>query len=332
MNAIGVLLVVSALLHITLSFTISRISSTGKASYASGPIRFRRENDMVVLQRHNNLLLEAKRARKSEDDSTQNISNNTTLVVGDNGEGVKARLTRATASLIAKRKEEESLKQNYIRASELASAARSGQRSPYADDDDTEDSSYDLINLTKKIDEMISSGKPLQSMQRRNSRREVHVQHETDSMQSLLGYNHVEGEWSDRNSTTYHVAIVFGKPLIRDQVTIEYATRLRTLAKLLKEEPTFRPSLICFTGGVSAPENALSDAAAGYVYFRHLCASQNINIDDSQTRFWVDDAKSGGNEREAMERIASELWRNYIKTWLKDRPLTERLNQHRECC
>ena len=323
-------MVVSALLHITLSFTICRISSTSKA-YPFGPIRFRGENDIVVLQRHDYLLLEAKRARKSEDDSTQNISNNT-KVLGDSGEGVKARLTRATASLIAKRKEEENLKQNYIRASELASAARSRQRSPYADDDDTEDSSYDLIDLTKKIDEMISSGKPLQSMQRRNSRREVHVQHETDSMQSLLGYNHVEGEWSDRNSTTYHVAIVFGKPLIRDQVTIEYATRLRTLAKLLKEEPTFRPSLICFTGGVSAPENALSDAAAGYVYFRHLCASQNINIDDSQTRFWVDDAKSGGNEREAMERIASELWRNYIKNWLKDRPLTERLNEHREYC
>lgn len=147
----------------------------------------------------------------------------------------------------------------------------------------------------------------------------------SDSMQSLLGYNHFEGEWSDRNSTTYHVAIVFGKPLIRDQVTVEYATRLRTLAKLLKEELNFRPKLICFTGGVSEG-NVVSDATAGYLYFRHLCVCQGIVIDELQTRMWIDTKSK--NEREAMERIASELWRNHIKLWLGERPLTERLNQH----
>jgi hypothetical protein len=164
---------------------------------------------------------------------------------------------------------------------------------------------------------------------------EVHVQHETDSMQSLLGYNHFEGEWSDRNSTTYHVAIVFGKGLIHDQISIEYATRIRTLVKLLKEEEAFQPKLICFTGGnknsgsstsSSEAENSISDSSAGYVYFRHLCASQNIHLDNSITNIWVD--KRNGNERETMERVASELWRKYIKTWLKERPLTERLNQH----
>jgi hypothetical protein len=29
-----------------------------------------------------------------------------------------------------------------------------------------------------------------------------------------------------------------------------------------------------------------------------------------------------------MERIALELWRRQIKTWLRDRPLMQRLNQH----
>jgi hypothetical protein len=57
----------------------------------------------------------------------------------------------------------------------------------------------------------------------------VHAQHATDSIQSLLAYNHFEGEWSDRNATTYHVAICFGKPLIGDAITVEYATRIRTL-------------------------------------------------------------------------------------------------------
>ena len=157
-------------------------------------------------------------------------------------------------------------------------------------------------------------------------------------MQSLLGCNHFEGEWSDRNSTTYHVAIVFGKGLIHDQISIEYASRIRTLVKMLKEEEGFRPKLICFTGGnknsgssgeggdAENENSPISDASAGYVYFRHLCASQNIHLDSSQTDVWVD--RRNGNERETMERVASELWRKYIKNWLKERPLTERLNQH----
>jgi hypothetical protein len=81
---------------------------------------------------------------------------------------------------------------------------------------------------------------------------------------------------------------------------------------------------------------AVSDASAGYAYFRHLCASQNVTIDESRTEFWVDDTSPSGeggggggdDELSAMERVASELWRRHIKTWLKDRPLTQRLNQH----
>jgi hypothetical protein len=170
-----------------------------------------------------------------------------------------------------------------------------------------------------------------------------------------LGYNEVGGEWSDRNSTTYHVAVVLGKSLIRDQVTIEYASRIRTLVKMMGEDdvpPYYVPRLICFTngcrggrgggggtstvatgGGMSSA--AVSDASAGYVYFRHLCASRNVTIDESRTEFWVDDTSPSGegggggdDERSAMERVASELWRRHIKTWLKDRPLTQRLNQH----
>jgi len=227
------------------------------------------------------------------------------------------------------------------------------------DDDDDNDNSY-LIDLKKKIDQKIMrnnwnrtgqrrprvNGNTLLQQQQSSQQSssiitpgqllpEVHVQHETDSMQSLLGYNHFEGEWSDRNSTTYHVAIVFGKGLIHDQISIEYATRIRTLVKMLKEEEGFRPKLICFTGGNKNTEesgsnsnenNSISDASAGYVYFRHLCASQDIHLDHSQTNIWVD--KQNGNERETMERVASELWRKYIKTWLQERPLTERLNQN----
>lgn len=76
--------------------------------------------------------------------------------------------------------------------------------------------------------------------------------------------------------------------------------------------------------------NAVSDACAGYIYFRHLCASQNVTIDDARTEFWVDSGENegDGDERSAMERVASELWGRHIKSWLEDRPLTQRLNQH----
>jgi len=233
----------------------------------------------------------------------------------------KARLARATAALIAKRKEETAS------TDDLSLEYHSDNR----DDDKEEGSRNNIIDLTKKIDQKILANNWRTTGQRRRlNDPSTGTVDATDSMQSLLGYNHFEGEWSDRNSTTYHVAIVFGKPLIKDQVTIEYATRLRTLAKMLKDEPSFKPSLICFTGGRSTDTSAISDASAGYVYFRHLCAVQNITIDDTHTKIWVDDNKSdrGEDERGALGRISSELWKSYIKQWLKDRPLTERLNQH----
>ena len=252
--------------------------------------------------------------------------------------GIKARLARARASLLAERRAEEESKPDEAppARSFRPSYAKRLQGSMYAYDEDSDaraDSSFDLIDLTQKIDQKILANNRYRSGWRRRADdddpgREIQIQHETSSMSSLLGYNQVEGEWNDRNATTYQIAIVFGKALINDQVTNEYAIRLQTLAKMLRDEPSFRPSLDCFTGGVTG-ENSISDASAGYVYFRHLCAIQNIPLDDAQTKFWVD-VSQGGNERDAMERIASELWRNYIKGWLNDRPLTERLNQHCE--
>ncbi|KAL3786693.1 hypothetical protein HJC23_002782 [Cyclotella cryptica] len=251
------------------------------------------------------------------------------------------RLARAAASLLAQRKDNEanktSLKSKRLSFSSMsdAKAARARRNNPSwapSAEDSVQETSQDLIELMQKINQKILRNNWSRSGQRRGVNENnlydgpnVHTQHATDSMQSLLGYNHFQGEWSDRNATTYHVAIVFGKPLIQDQITVEYATRIRTLAKLLKEEPLFCPKLICFTGGVSQG-NTISDATAGYVYFRHLCAAQNVTIDSLATKIWVDTKSS--NEREAMERIASELWRNHIKQWLSERPLTERLNQH----
>jgi hypothetical protein len=307
---------------------------------------------------------------------------NAPSATGDN----KARLARATASLQAKRKAQADSNNNAPFTSSASSSSyyypptKSSSpskikryddyyynQSPPSSSSSSSPSASSLIDLKKKIDQKIQRNNWNRTGQRRrvnndstlfstdqsggkkllsNKLPQVHVQHETDSMQSLLGYNHFEGEWSDRNATTYHVVIVFGKGLINDQISIEYATRIRTLVKLLKEEESFQPKLICFTGGNDyltsinnnnnndglgggggGAEKTISDASAGYVYFLHLCASQNIHINPQQTNVYVD-KRNGVNERDAMERVASELWRRYIKSWLKERPLTERKNQH----
>ena len=271
------------------------------------------------------------------------------------GESYKQKLIRAKETLLAQRKASEAHKQSHLLKSRrlsfdsISKAASAQQRhnsivpSPswpstpatniVANKEATQKSS-DALTIMEKINLKIQQNnfssrtgqKPLLNIENNNpyeSGPNVHTQHATDSMQSLLGYNQFTGEWNERNATTYHVAVVFGKTLIQDQVTVEYATRIRTLVKLLKEEPNFRPKLICFTGGVTSDGNTISDASAGYVYFRHLCATQNVTFD---SKVWVDSRSS--NEREAVERIASELWRNHIKQWLSERPLVERTNQH----
>ena len=153
--------------------------------------------------------------------------------------GLRARLTSATASLMAKRKDEEnSLRETFSSEASFSSAfsPHRGQGSPRhvdngdsGDSDDDDDNDHDaytpsLLRLTRKIDGHIRSlQSPDADGQRRraDAGRDVHVQHQTDPMQSLLGYNRVEGAWADRNATTAHVAIVFGKPLVRDQVSKE---------------------------------------------------------------------------------------------------------------
>ncbi len=203
----------------------------------------------------------------------------------------------------------------------------------------------DLINLTKKIDKKISTNEwnrssgggytsatastkdSLSSSSSTTKMIEIRAmaRHDANSMSSLLGHNYNMGEWDDHyNSTTFHVAIIFGKPLIQDQVSVEYSTRIRALVKMMEldsehdeEVAPYRPRLICFTngdggdgggGGVgrqqqqqqlqrgggttgatgSRSNSRVTVASAGYIYFRHLCAYRHIAIDESYTKFWIE--------------------------------------------
>jgi hypothetical protein len=115
----------------------------------------------------------------------------------------------------------------------------------------------------------------------------------------------------------------FGKLLIWDQATIEYAERLRTLARMLGED-----SLPLQAGGQQqqcrssvgrVPARSTSATCMRTVRSRSTTPRQNSRLRT---------AGRGGGKQSAMERVALELWRRQIKTWLRDRPLMQRLNQH----
>jgi len=106
--------------------------------------------------------------------------------------------------------------------------------------------------------------------------------------------------------------------LVRDQVTVEYGSRIRTLVRLFKEEPEFRPSLVIFCGGVSYG-NHVSDADAGYIFFRHMCEAQNIDLDG--VGIFIDSQST--NDEEAVLNVIDEVRMNYVPPWLEISPSME---------
>ena len=134
---------------------------------------------------------------------------------------------------------------------------------------------------------------------------------ETDSLRLLLEHNNQsaestadasENKMKKKSKKTKRrlrqAAIVFAKPLIDDQITIESASRLVSLAKAIKFE-NYRPEWICFcpslgggswkddyVPGLSKKKDAyarrhssVSETAAAIVFFRHLCASNDISLE-----------------------------------------------------
>ena len=96
------------------------------------------------------------------------------------------------------------------------------------------------------------------------------------------------GKSSNTNLTPKDVAIVFGRPLCEDQITIEYAFRLVSLAKAMKFEE-YKPSLICFCGPASSmPASTTANTTAtkhrsapsiGIDFFEHLCSTNDISLE-----------------------------------------------------
>lgn len=82
----------------------------------------------------------------------------------------------------------------------------------------------------------------------------------------------------DHLNASSHIVVVFGKRLIRDQVSVEYAKRIVTLVKQLASG-ALDPHIICFTGG-RAPGGCVTEAAAGYAFFRSVCEEAGVDVDD----------------------------------------------------
>ena len=84
----------------------------------------------------------------------------------------------------------------------------------------------------------------------------------------------------EKGKTDRKIAVVFARPLVDGQVSMEYASRLASLARSI-ESDNYRPDLVYFCGSLSPKRNVdvVPEGAAGIVYFRHLCAANNISLD-----------------------------------------------------
>lgn len=106
-------------------------------------------------------------------------------------------------------------------------------------------------------------------------------------------------------SASTHVAVVFGKHLIRDQVTVEYAKRIVTFVKQIASG-ALNPDVICFTGGKGiADDGTISEAVAGYAFFRNVC--EEAQVDLSRFNFILEERSH--NTKENLGNLIEELRR-----------------------
>eukprot|EP00531_Pseudo-nitzschia_arenysensis_P017964 CAMPEP_0116138224 /NCGR_PEP_ID=MMETSP0329-20121206/12673_1 /TAXON_ID=697910 /ORGANISM="Pseudo-nitzschia arenysensis, Strain B593" /LENGTH=613 /DNA_ID=CAMNT_0003633203 /DNA_START=285 /DNA_END=2126 /DNA_ORIENTATION=- len=230
---------------------------------------------------------------------------------------VVSRLARAAKeAAVAKKKKEITSAANDNKKTrmgmDVSYIGRSGDASSFTenmfeDDEHTSENQSDLSSITK-LNSVID-----QELLRPNDG--YKPARETDSIRVLLEHNnnqkqdngrpafnksiispssasssklHNKGKNSDTNLTQKDVAIVFGRPLGEDQITIEYAIRLVSLAKAMKFEG-YKPNLICFCGPASTPTNShttnttttknRSVTSIGVEFFQKLCADNGISLE-----------------------------------------------------
>jgi hypothetical protein len=131
-----------------------------------------------------------------------------------------------------------------------------------------------------------------------------------DSMSALLRSNDENEPPSPQQP--FHVAVVFGKALQEDQVTVEYAARIRRLVELLKDDQNEMIQVVCFCGS-TAPDNHIADADAGYVFFRHLCAAHNVHV---RTTLGIYIDRTSKEEGTALQSVMNYVQAHHVPRWL----------------
>jgi DUF218 domain len=116
----------------------------------------------------------------------------------------------------------------------------------------------------------------------------------------------------------HHIAVVFGKRLFRDMISVEFAKRVVTLVKQIACG-ALNPDTICFTGGQStavdtpgatvgqqgkSPDHGkVSEATAGYMFFRSVCDEVGLDAD----RFHYILEEESTNTKENMANVVSAV-------------------------
>lgn len=101
-----------------------------------------------------------------------------------------------------------------------------------------------------------------------------------------------------------HIVLIFGKRLIRDQVSVEYAKRIVTLVKQIAAGQ-LDPDIICFAGGRPNDGSCLSEAAAGYSFFRSVCDEAGVDV--SSYSYLLEEKSS--NTLQNVRNVINELRR-----------------------
>ncbi|CAM9264310.1 unnamed protein product, partial [Ectocarpus sp. 4 AP-2014] len=157
----------------------------------------------------------------------------------------------------------------------------------------------DAIELIDRLDELLALDPPSES-----NARLPHPEAEPD--EETVRLMQMSEDDQLLNPELRQVLVVIGKHLIRDQVTVEYASRIRRLVQGLKSG-RLQPDLVCFTGG-TVRDNRVADASAGYIFFRHLCEQHEARGVDTENIGILVESESTCT-KEALDNVVKEVSR-----------------------
>jgi hypothetical protein len=190
-----------------------------------------------------------------------------------------------------------------------------------------------LTELTAMIDAQLSRAR--QGLTMNTNVQYQQSQPPRDSMTAVMSHNDkTERKESSVDpiagsciSRQRHVAVILAKPLVDDQITVEFAVRIQRLVRAMQYED-YRPDVICFVEGYgkssssSSNRNATatlrvaggvaSDCDVGYSYFRHLATTLDLNVSGIIFHLERTSIQNG-----ALGTIADLIQRDCVPVWIK---------------